>query len=93
MCLGSSPMSHLMTRPNRQGDSSSLRGEMRFQQNLFLSITLSAHPTSLCSDSAWQYGAPRFQELKAEVTEVPAPDGSEDNAGVILIFQLHIYTN
>ncbi|XP_033476647.2 myocilin [Epinephelus lanceolatus] len=54
---GSNPMSHLMTRPNRQGDSSSLR------------------------DSAWQYGPPGFQELKAEVTEVPAPDGSEDNTG------------
>ncbi|KAM9358316.1 myocilin [Symphorus nematophorus] len=51
---GSSAMSHLMTRPNRQGDSSSLR------------------------DSAWQYGSPGFQELKAEVTEVPAP---EDNTG------------
>ncbi|XP_039983696.1 myocilin [Xiphias gladius] len=54
---GSSQTSHLMTRPNRQGDSSSLR------------------------DSAWQYGPPGFQELKAEVTEVPAPDGSEDNTG------------
>ncbi|XP_018525871.1 myocilin isoform X1 [Lates calcarifer] len=54
---GSSQMSHLMTRPNRQGDSSSLR------------------------DSAWQYGPPGFQELKAEVTEVPAPDGSDDNTG------------
>ncbi|KAG7228857.1 hypothetical protein INR49_008635 [Caranx melampygus] len=54
---GSSQMSHLMTRPNRQGDSSSLR------------------------DSVWEYGPPGFQELKAEVTEVPAPDGSEDNTG------------
>lgn len=54
---GSSSLSHLMTRPNRQGDSSSLR------------------------DSAWQYGPPGFQELKAEVTEVPAPDGTEDGAG------------
>ncbi|XP_077574036.1 myocilin [Stigmatopora nigra] len=44
---GSSPVSHLMARPNRQGDSSSWR------------------------DSAWQEG---FQELKAEVTEVPAPE-------------------
>ncbi|XP_077390349.1 myocilin [Festucalex cinctus] len=44
---GSNPLSHLMTRPNRQGDSSSLR------------------------DSVWQQG---FQELKAEVTEVPAPE-------------------
>lgn len=34
------------------------------------------------SDSAWQYGSPGFQELKAEVTEVPAPDGSEDNTGL-----------
>lgn len=30
VCLGSSSMSHLMTRPNRQGDSSSLRGGMCF---------------------------------------------------------------
>uniref|UniRef100_A0A3Q4IFZ9 Myocilin n=1 Tax=Neolamprologus brichardi TaxID=32507 RepID=A0A3Q4IFZ9_NEOBR len=36
---------------------------------------------SLCSDSAWQYGAPGFQELKAAVTEVPAPGGNEDNTG------------
>ncbi|XP_029939938.1 myocilin [Salarias fasciatus] len=54
---GSNPMSHLMSRPNRQEDSSSLR------------------------DSAWQYGSPGFQELKAEVTEVPAPDGNEDSTG------------
>ncbi|KAM6921735.1 myocilin [Xenentodon cancila] len=54
---GSSQMSHLMTRPNRQGDSSSLR------------------------DSTWQYGSPGFQELKAEVTEVPAPDANEENTG------------
>ncbi|XP_023280005.1 myocilin [Seriola lalandi dorsalis] len=54
---GSSQMSHLMTRPNRQGDSSSLR------------------------DPGWEYRAPGFQELKAEVTEVPAPDVSEDNTG------------
>ncbi|CAG5862575.1 unnamed protein product [Menidia menidia] len=52
---GSSQMSHLMTRPNRQGDSSSL--------------------------GAWQHAAPGFQELKAEVTEVPAPDASQDNTG------------
>ncbi|XP_045906467.1 myocilin [Micropterus dolomieu] len=55
--VGSSLMSQLMTRPNSQGDSSSLR------------------------DSVWQYRSPSFQELKAEVTEVPAPDGSEDNTG------------
>ncbi|XP_061594041.1 myocilin [Cololabis saira] len=54
---GSGQMSHLMTRPNRQGDSSSL------------------------GDSTWQYGSPGFQELKAEVTEVPAPDTTEDNSG------------
>ncbi|XP_070687770.1 myocilin [Pempheris klunzingeri] len=54
---GSRQMSHLMTRPNRQGDSSSLR------------------------DPAWQHGSPGFQELKAEVTEVPAPDASVDNKG------------
>lgn len=55
---GSNPMSHLMTRPNRQGDSS-----------------------SSLRDSAWQYGAPGFQELKAEVTEVPAPDSNDDGTG------------
>lgn len=54
---GSNPMSHLVSRPNRQGDSSSLR------------------------DSAWQYGSPGFQELKAEVAEVPAPNGNDDNTG------------
>uniref|UniRef100_A0A667YVR6 Myocilin n=1 Tax=Myripristis murdjan TaxID=586833 RepID=A0A667YVR6_9TELE len=54
---GSSSMSHLMARPNRQGDTSSL------------------------TDPSWQYGPPGFQELKAEVTEVPAPDGPEDNTG------------
>uniref|UniRef100_A0A8C6WMI2 Myocilin n=1 Tax=Neogobius melanostomus TaxID=47308 RepID=A0A8C6WMI2_9GOBI len=32
-------------------------------------------------DSAWQYGASDFQEVKAEVTEVPAPDGTEDGTG------------
>uniref|UniRef100_A0A1A8RHJ7 Myocilin n=1 Tax=Nothobranchius rachovii TaxID=451742 RepID=A0A1A8RHJ7_9TELE len=55
--VGSNQMSHLMTRPNRQGDSSSLR------------------------DSAWQYGSQGFQELKADVTEVPAPDSHQDNTG------------
>lgn len=54
---GSSSVLNLMTRPNRQGDSSSLR------------------------DSAWAYGLPGFQELKAEVTEVPVPDGTEDVTG------------
>ncbi|KAI9547810.1 hypothetical protein NQZ68_015076 [Dissostichus eleginoides] len=54
---GGSRPSHLIARPNRQGDSSSLR------------------------DSAWQIGPQGFQELKAEVTEVPAPDGSEENTG------------
>ncbi|XP_069006672.1 myocilin isoform X2 [Embiotoca jacksoni] len=54
---GSSAMSHLMNRPIRQGDGSSLR------------------------DSAWEYGALGFQELKSEVTEVPAPHGNEDNTG------------
>ncbi|XP_029005122.1 myocilin [Betta splendens] len=54
---GSSPMSHLMGRPNRLGDRSSLR------------------------DSAWQHGQPGFQELKAAVTEIPAPDRSEDGTG------------
>ncbi|KAM9848986.1 myocilin [Aulostomus maculatus] len=54
---GSSPMSHLINRPNQQGDRSSLR----------------------VSDPTWQY--PGFQELKAEVTEVPAPGGSEDSTG------------
>ncbi|XP_062250863.1 myocilin [Platichthys flesus] len=54
---GSSQMAHLMTRPNRQGDSGSPR------------------------DPAWQFGHTGFQELKAEVTEVPAPDGADDNTG------------
>ncbi|KAF3835060.1 hypothetical protein F7725_027618 [Dissostichus mawsoni] len=54
---GGSRPSHLIARPNRQGDSSSLR------------------------DSVWQIGPQGFQELKAEVTEVPAPDGSEENTG------------
>ncbi|XP_034002762.1 myocilin isoform X1 [Trematomus bernacchii] len=54
---GGSRLSHLIARPNRQGDSSSLR------------------------DSAWQIEPQGFQELKAEVTEVPAPDGSEENTG------------
>ncbi|KAM4628530.1 myocilin [Polymixia lowei] len=53
---GSSPMSHLISRPNRHGGASSLR------------------------DPAWEYGTPGFQELKAEVTEVPAP-GPEDSTG------------
>ncbi|XP_008405575.1 myocilin [Poecilia reticulata] len=57
LAAGSSQMSHLMTRPNRQGDSSNLR------------------------DSAWPHGAQGFQELKAEVTEVPAPDANVDNTG------------
>ncbi|KAK5907329.1 hypothetical protein CesoFtcFv8_005194 [Champsocephalus esox] len=52
---GGSRPPHLIARPNRQGDSSSLR------------------------DSAWQTRPQGFQELKAEVTEVPAPDGSEEN--------------
>uniref|UniRef100_A0AAV2L0K1 Myocilin n=1 Tax=Knipowitschia caucasica TaxID=637954 RepID=A0AAV2L0K1_KNICA len=55
---GFGSMSNLMTRPNRQGDSSSLR------------------------DSAWQYGSPSdFQELKAEVTQVPAPGSTQDGTG------------
>ncbi|XP_042339644.1 myocilin isoform X2 [Plectropomus leopardus] len=37
--------------------------------------------TRPAGDSAWQYGSPGFQELRAEVTEVPAPDASEDNTG------------
>uniref|UniRef100_A0A3B4AGE0 Myocilin n=1 Tax=Periophthalmus magnuspinnatus TaxID=409849 RepID=A0A3B4AGE0_9GOBI len=32
-------------------------------------------------DSTWQYGHPGFQELKAEVTEVPAPGGTDDGTG------------
>ncbi|XP_033937906.1 myocilin [Pseudochaenichthys georgianus] len=37
--------------------------------------------SSSLRDSAWQTGPQGFQELKAEVTEVPAPDGSEENTG------------
>ncbi|XP_035269877.1 myocilin isoform X2 [Anguilla anguilla] len=37
------------------------------------------------SDPAWQLGNPRYQEVKAEVTEVPAPkqiqEGSQDSTG------------
>lgn len=43
----------------------------------FFSDCLPLFPT----DSAWQYGSPGFQELKAEVTEVPAPDSSPDSTG------------
>ncbi|XP_036071244.1 myocilin isoform X3 [Oryzias melastigma] len=38
-------------------------------------------PTRPFEDAAWQYQSPGFQELKAEVTEVPAPDSNQDNAG------------
>lgn len=83
VCLGSSPMSHLMTRPNSQGDSSSLRGGMRFSAESLLSSCLPYSPKLLfLTDSAWQYGSPGFLELKAEVTEVPAPSGLEDNTGL-----------
>lgn len=77
-------MSHLMTRPNRQGDSSGLRGGIRFLlSHLHLAVPYSTNFLHLfLTDSAWQYGSPGFQELKAEVTEVPAPDGSEDNTGL-----------
>lgn len=51
VCLGSSPMSHLMTRPNRQGDSSSLRGEISFLQKLHLDV--SGLTKSICV-SLWQ---------------------------------------
>lgn len=37
------------------------------------------------TDSAWQYGSPGFQELKAEVTEVPAPDSSEGSTGLFVL--------
>ncbi|XP_074524622.1 myocilin [Halichoeres trimaculatus] len=37
--------------------------------------------SSSLRDSAWQYGPGSFQELKAEVTEVPAPGGSVDFSG------------
>ncbi|XP_034002763.1 myocilin isoform X2 [Trematomus bernacchii] len=37
--------------------------------------------TKPAGDSAWQIEPQGFQELKAEVTEVPAPDGSEENTG------------
>ncbi|KAJ3599914.1 hypothetical protein NHX12_033868 [Muraenolepis orangiensis] len=54
---GSSAMSHLMGRPNNQGNTGSLR------------------------DPAWQFPGPGFQEMKAEVTEVPAPDRPEEATG------------
>lgn len=55
------------------------------QSHLHLDVSYSAKFLHLyLTDSAWQYGSPGFQELKAEVTEVPAPDGSEDNTGLCL---------
>ncbi|XP_037530774.1 myocilin [Nematolebias whitei] len=39
------------------------------------------NPIRPAADSAWRYGASGFQELKAEVTEVPAPNGNQDNTG------------
>uniref|UniRef100_A0A8C7Y1C4 Myocilin n=1 Tax=Oryzias sinensis TaxID=183150 RepID=A0A8C7Y1C4_9TELE len=38
-------------------------------------------PTRPLEDSAWQYGSPAFQELKAEVTEVPVPDSKQNHTG------------
>lgn len=84
VCLGF--VSHLMTRPNRQGDSSSLIGGKCLRSvgsasgGSFLNVLL-LFPT----DSAWQHGSPGFQELKAEVTEVPAPDASPDATGRTVI--------
>lgn len=40
-------MSHLVGRPNRQGDSSSLRGEIRFLQN-FLRLAVTSSVDSMC---------------------------------------------
>ncbi len=55
--------------------------------HLHLAVSCSINPPLhlFLADSAWQYGSPGFQELKAEVTEVPAPDSSEDNTGLPLI--------
>lgn len=51
-------------------------------RRLFASLSLlHLFPT----DSAWQHGSPGFQELKAEVTEVPAPDSSPDATGGTVI--------
>lgn len=82
VCLGF--MSALMSRPNRQGDSSGVIGGRSFCSYLclawvfFFPECLHLFPT----DSAWQHGSPGFQELKAEVTEVPAPDSSPDSTGL-----------
>lgn len=86
VCAGSSPMSHLMNRPTRQRSSSGPRGG-----TCFLFLPASFFPTLspdflnvFLTDSAWQYESPAFQELKAEVAEVPAPDNSQDKTGLRL---------
>lgn len=80
VCVGFMP--HLMTRPNGQGDSSSLIGGeclcwLCLRCVFAFPNLLRLFPT----DSAWQHGSPGFQELKAEVTELPAPDSSPDATG------------
>lgn len=82
---GSSPMSHLMGRSNRQGDSSTGGTPALF---CFHHIELPvpgcvspSPPPPPPTDSAW-HGSPGFHELKAKVTEVPAPEISQDNTGL-----------
>ncbi|XP_026161252.1 myocilin [Mastacembelus armatus] len=53
------------------GDSSPLSHLMTSRQG----------DSSSLGDPSWQYGSPGFQEVKAEVTEVPAPDGSDGSTG------------
>lgn len=82
---GSSPMSHLMGRSNRQGDSSTGGTPALF---CFHHIELPvpgcispSPPPPSPTGSAW-HGSPGFHELKAKVTEVPAPEISQDNTGL-----------
>lgn len=82
---GSSPMSHLMGRSNRQGDSSTGGTPVLFcfhhiELPVAGCISPSPPPPSP-TDSAW-HGSPGFHELKAKVTEVPAPEISQDNTGL-----------
>ena len=78
VCLGSSAVSHLMTRPNRQGDSSSLRGGNHFLQShlhlsvFIISLNLSISPrqtrrgsTDLQASRSWRPRWRRYLLLTA----------------------------
>ena len=66
------------------GQQQSERWDRRFL-HIHLSFTvffpLCLTPCLPVSDSGWQWAHTGYQEVKAEVTEVPAPDGSDDNTG------------